>query len=214
MTTPRRDTKVWDIGVRIGHWVLVIAFAVAYLSEGEPRWLHVYAGYAIGAWVLLRLLWGFVGPRHARFADFVRGPQAVLAHLRGIAQLKPPRYLGHDPSGGWMVLALLLGLTGTVGSGLALYAVEDRAGPLAGWVGGASSAVGEQRERGALQDKDDEDEEEAGEEALEELHEVFANLTLALVFLHIGGVLLVSFTTRENLTRSMFTGRKRSEDKS
>jgi len=211
MTTPTRETKVWDIGVRVGHWLLVVAFAVAYLTEGEPRWLHVYAGYVIGAWVLLRLLWGFCGPRHARFADFVRGPRQVLAHLRGIVRLKPSRYLGHDPTGGWMVLALLLGLSGTVGSGLALYAVEDQAGPLAGWIGGPVASVGgeSQDHRAAAEEEDDEGEED---EALEELHEVFANLTLALVFIHIGGVLLVSLTTRENLIRAMFTGRKRSED--
>ncbi len=207
----RDQTKVWDIGIRAGHWLLVLAFAVAYVTEGEPRWLHVYAGYAIGAWVLLRLLWGLVGPRHARFADFVRGPRQVLAHLQGIARLKPSRYVGHDPTGGWMVLALLLGLTGTVGSGLALYAVEDHAGPLAAWVGGpAPSAGGEHHGDGAAGNEDDGD--EKGEEALEEVHEVFANLTLALVFIHIGGVLLVSFTTRENLILSMFTGRKRGED--
>ncbi|MDD3652089.1 cytochrome b/b6 domain-containing protein [Immundisolibacter sp.] len=204
-----RETKVWDLGIRIGHWLLVLAFAVAYVTEGEPRWLHVYAGYAIGAWVVLRLLWGFVGPRHARFADFVRGPRQVLAHVRGIARLKPPRYLGHDPTGGWMVLALLLGLTGTVISGLALYAVEDHAGPLAAWVGTAApseTAGGDHRQSGALRQPEGE-----GEEALEEIHEVFANLTLALVFIHIGGVLLVSFTTRENLILAMFTGRKRGE---
>jgi cytochrome b len=77
--------QVWDPVVRIGHWVIVAAFAVAYLTKGEPEWLHTYAGYAIATTVLIRVVWGFVGPGHARFTDFVRGPGAVFGYLRALA---------------------------------------------------------------------------------------------------------------------------------
>lgn len=78
MTAERDMVLVWDPLVRIGHWLLAAAFAVDYLTEGEPLQLHVWAGYTIGGIVLLRILWGFVGPRPARFADFLRGPGAAL----------------------------------------------------------------------------------------------------------------------------------------
>ena len=72
--------KVWDLFVRIGHWTIVAGFAIAYLSEDLPS-LHVWAGSIVGAAVLIRIIWGFVGPRRARFSDFVHAPAAVhLSH--------------------------------------------------------------------------------------------------------------------------------------
>ena len=124
--------RVWDPAVRLFHWSLVAAFAAAYLSGDEWMSLHVNAGYLIGALLVFRILWGYVGPRHARFRDFVRPPAEVVAYLRQAARLSAPRHLGHNPAGGAMILALLVSLALTVLSGIALYGTTDFAGPLAG----------------------------------------------------------------------------------
>jgi len=97
---------VWDPLVRLFHWLTVGLFAVAFLAS-DYKWIHEPAGYALLALVLLRIVWGFVGPRYARFSGFVAGPGAVLAYLRAVATARPPRYLGHNPAGGAMILLLM-----------------------------------------------------------------------------------------------------------
>lgn len=110
---------VWDWPVRIGHWLLVGVFALAWLtSESEElRLMHALAGGAVVDIVSFRLLWGIVGTRHARFASFVRGPGAAVAYLRGLLARQPMHATGHNPAGGWAIVALLaLGLlTGASG---------------------------------------------------------------------------------------------------
>ena len=187
MTTPTQEIRVWDPLVRIFHWTLVAAFFTAYLSEGEAMPLHAWAGYLIGGLILVRVLWGLVGSRHARFSDFVRPPREVLAHVKDVIALKPQRYLGHNPAGGLMIIALLLSLTLTVVTGTALYAVDEGAGPLAPWM----SALGH-----------------GWEDGFEEVHEFLANLTLFLVVVHVAGVLVESLLQGENLVRAMLNGRK------
>lgn len=186
--------RVWDPLVRFGHWALVASFAVAWLTGDDWEDVHVLAGYAVAVIVLVRVVWGFVGPRTARFASFVRGPRAVLAYLKGLLHGNARRFLGHNPAGAAMVLALLLSLSGTVGTGMALLAVEEGEGPLAGLLAPAGDG-----------------DHEAGEELLEEAHELFANGTLALALVHVLGVLASGFVHRENLVRAMVTGRKRAE---
>jgi len=180
--------RVWDPLVRIGHWTLVTAFALAYLIE-HPLDLHVLAGYVVAAVIALRIAWGFVGTRYARFTQFVRSPVVAWRYLVALREGGAQRFLGHNPAGGLMVVALLLGLAATTVSGLLLYGVAEHAGPLAGFAGGMA----------------------ASEHDLEELHEVCANLTLLLVAVHIAGVLHASLTHRENLPLAMLTGRKRAE---
>ena len=180
--------KVWDPLVRIFHWSLVAAFTIAYLSGEEWESLHVIAGYTVGGLLLFRLLWGLVGTRHARFTDFVYRPREVGVYLREVLTARARRYLGHNPAGGAMILLMLVSLTLTIVSGLGVYAAEEQAGPLAGLLG----SIGE-----------------FWEEAFEETHEFFANFTLLLVFVHVGGVIIESLLHRENLVRAMFDGRKR-----
>jgi cytochrome b len=188
------DVKVWDPAVRIFHWSLVVAFLVAYFSAEELHDLHEFTGYLVLVLVIFRLVWGIVGNEYARFADFVRGPREVARNLRDIALMRPKRYLGHSPAGGAMVVVLLAMLAATSVTGI----VVQEQGELMSLAAVASG----------LED-DDDDEHEAEQGTVAQLHETLSDLTIMLTLLHIAGVILASFTHRENLTKSMFTGRKR-----
>jgi cytochrome b len=100
--------KIWDPFVRVFHWSLVISFAIAWFTAEDVRALHEWAGYAAGALIALRLVWGLAGSRYARFSQFVRAPGTVAAYLRDIATGREARYVGHNPAGGIMILALIL----------------------------------------------------------------------------------------------------------
>jgi len=211
----QKRIRVWDPLVRAVHWTLLLAFFVAYFTEDDFLTLHVWAGYTVGALVVMRVLWGFVGPRHARFSDFLYGPREVWRYLVDLIAFRARRYLGHSPAGGAMVLALLLGLAATVWSGLELYAVEENAGPLAGLSADAlplnvlANESKREREGEREQAEGREDAQSQGGEFWEAIHEMLANLMLALIVLHIAGVLFASVVHRENLVRSMVTGYKR-----
>lgn len=105
------SVKVWDLFVRVFHWLLVILFAVAWYSGGIWDNPHLAAGYFIFGLVVARIVWGFVGSRHARFSDFIYGPRTILLHIADMLRMRAPRYLGHNPAGGAMVLTLLATLT-------------------------------------------------------------------------------------------------------
>jgi len=182
------DVKVWDPLVRLFHWSLLAACVVAYLTQEENYDLHLYAGYAVLGLVLFRVLWGLVGPRHARFTDFLYGPGAVIRYLRGLWRSPATRYLGHNPAGGAMVIKLLLTLLVITVSGVALDAAENRAGPL------AATRLFLYRDQ------------------IIDLHVVSTNVGLGLVALHLLGVLHASIAHRENLVRALITGRKRPLD--
>ncbi len=179
--------RVWDPLVRVFHWTLVVAFTIAYLTEDDLLALHVWAGYTVLGLVVFRILWGFVGPRYARFSSFVTSPGTALAYARDVLRGAARRYLGHNPAGGLMVVVLLVLLLLISLTGLAVYGAEEHAGPLAGFMAGR----------------------EHWEDFLEETHEVLSNLTVLLVFVHIAGVLVESMVHRENLVRAMIDGRKR-----
>ena len=110
---------VWDWPVRLGHWLMVGGFALAWLTGDSEtfRLVHVGAGATVLAVAAFRLPWGLIGSRYARFADFVRGPAAVKDYLLSLLRLQPEHHLGHNPAGGWaivalLVLAILTGLAG------------------------------------------------------------------------------------------------------
>jgi cytochrome b len=202
------SVRIWDAFVRVGHWLLVAGFFVAYFTEDDLLTLHVWAGYLVGAVVLLRIVWGFAGPEYARFGNFTYGPAKVFRYLGGLLRGHAKRYLGHSPAGGAMVMLLLISLAATVCSGLAVYAYDRGAGPLAPLLLSATAAA-EHAQPTASGASDRPVNSEGNEEFWEGVHEFLANFTLALVVVHIGGVLLASYVHRENLVRAMLTGNKR-----
>ncbi|WP_108659631.1 cytochrome b/b6 domain-containing protein [Acuticoccus kandeliae] len=168
------DIKVWDPLVRLFHWSLVASFAIAWLTADDWRDLHEWAGYAAGALIAFRLLWGFAGPRYARFSQFVRSPGTIARYLGSMLRGGEVRYVGHNPAGGAMIIALILCMGGTA---------------LTGWM----------YTRDAFW----------GVDWVLATHETLANTMLALVALHVLGVVVASLRHRENLARAMVVGRKR-----
>ncbi|HID47999.1 MAG TPA: cytochrome B [Chromatiales bacterium] len=181
------EIRVWDPLVRGFHWTLVLAFFIAYFTEDDLLALHVWAGYTVLGLVLVRLVWGLIGTRYARFSSFLYRPAEVKGFLRDTLHGRARRYLGHNPAGGAMIILMLVVLILTGLSGLVIYGIEEGAGPLAMLAGSA----------------------EWIEEVAEESHEFLANFMLLLVIVHVIGVLVESLLHHENLARSMITGRKR-----
>ena len=184
--SPSATVTVWDPFVRVFHWTVVLAFVVAYLVE-DPHVVHVWAGYVIAAMLIARVIWGLVGSKHARFSDFLYAPSTAFAYVRNLLRMHGKRYLGHSSAGGYTIVALIVMLALTGIAGLIIYGGEKNAGPLAGMVAKQTA------------------------EQFEEVHEVLANITIALILVHISAVLFASFAHRENLARSMVTGTKRAD---
>lgn len=178
--------KVWDLPLRIFHWLLVISFFVAYLTEDELLTIHVWAGYLVFGLLVFRLVWGFIGNQYARFSNFLCTPTESMRYVKDVIALKAKRYIGHNPAGAAMIVLLLLCLLMTTLTGFAVYGADQGAGPLA-FIGPAN------------------------EDMWEETHELFANLSIVLVVVHIIGVAIESYIHRENLARSMVHGYKKSD---
>lgn len=175
---------VWDLFIRIFHWSLVALFSIAYIVEDDWITLHSYAGYVISMLIILRLIWGVIGSRYARFSQFVTGPEKIKAYLRSLLSYQPQHFTGHNPAGGAMVILLLISLTLLCVSGIVTLTGEGE-GPLAGY----ATAVWMS-------------------DWMEDLHELLANLCLGLIFVHVAGVLVSSLLHKENLIRAMITGKK------
>ncbi len=179
---------LWDPVVRVLHWALVIAFAAAWgLGKFGPdqMTLHFYAGYTVGAIVVLRVIWGFVGPHTARFASFVRGPSAIAAYARRLPERRPSHSWGHNPVGALFVVGVLVVLALQVTSGL-LSDPEDyiNVGPLAQYVSY-----------------------EATQTALA-LHEPLSTVLLVMVLVHVAAIVFYKRWKGENLVTPMITGRR------
>jgi cytochrome b len=169
------------------HWLFAAACTIAWLSGDDARYteLHLFCGYTALGLLGFRLVWGVVGGRYARFASFVRGPAALVAHLRSLFSAPRHHHLGHNPAGGWAVVLLLI-LVGLLGlSGIAVLGGEEGFGPLAGTLSIAQGV------------------------ALHRLHAGLAWALLGLVGLHLTGVVVESVLQRENLPLAMVSGNKR-----
>lgn len=173
---------LWDLPTRLVHWALVLLIPFSWWSaEAHHMDWHRLSGYAILGLLLFRLIWGFVGSSSARFAEFVRGPRAVVAYARN----KGGAVLGHNPMGGWSVVALLLLLVAQVGLGLFAVDIDGlESGPLSHWVSF-----------------------DAGRAAAE-WHEGTFKLLQLLIALHIAAVLFYLFVRRDNLIAAMLSGVK------
>ncbi len=188
----QHEITVWDPVVRIFHWSLVAAVAVAAVTgflAGAP-WidLHVWAGTAMAVLIATRLIWGFLGGTYARFASFVPHPAAVAAHIRGLRTRPGERHLGHNPLGAVMILVLIATGLGLALTGAFAYGGVLKSGPFAF---AASYATGRE---------------------FLEIHELLAWSLLGLVAVHVAGALFESWRGRENLVRAMVTGRKVQRD--
>lgn len=170
---------LWDLPTRLCHWLLVLCLPLSWWSaETENYQLHQWLGYTLIVLVVSRIAWGFVGSRHSRFADFLRGPGGVVAYLRGKGQ----DAAGHNPLGGWSVVALLLLLLVQAASGLFNSDDVFFKGPL---YYAASVPF---------------------RDAMGLVHDLAFYLLLALVVLHIAAVLYHQFRRRERLVQAMLRG--------
>jgi cytochrome b len=176
--------------VRLVHWAIVALVGFCWWSaENDQLALHENAGEVLVGLVIFRLIWGVVGSSTARFADFLRGPRAVIAYIGELRRGRSDHaIIGHNPLGGWSVAAML-GLL-TLDLGLGLFAVDvdgDQPGPFAGLVSF-----------------------DQGREIAHVHHWVF-NALLALIVLHLAAILFYAVIRRDNLIGPMLTGAKRAQ---
>ena len=172
--TDGTPVRVWDLPTRIFHWSLATSFVVAFVtSESEKlREIHVLAGYAMAGLIAFRILWGFVGGGHSRFADFLPTPTKVIDYFKSLLEGKPQHYVGHNPAGAVAIFLLLgFGITAAA-SGYATY-------------------------------------NEFGGDFVAEVHEAAANGMMAMVAIHLAGVVVSSWLHGENLVMAMITGWKK-----
>ncbi len=181
--------RVWDLPIRLFHWLLVFSFIATWLTEDNDRYLdfHVFFGYLFIGLLLFRLIWGIVGSHYARFAQFHYGFKAIRDYSKSLFSSHPQHFVGHNPAGSLAIFAIIsLGLIVAV-SGLLTLGGEEQHGVFAGLFSFAEGEI------------------------FHEIHEISAWLLLGVVGVHIAGVVVSSFLHRENLVRSMVTGYKMTE---
>jgi cytochrome b len=185
-TAPRRTCLVWDLPTRLFHWLLVLLVAGSWFTakvvSDVDLWLHRMLGYVLLGLLVFRLLWGFVGGRHSRFVNFVRGPGAVLRYAATLGRRDADGHAGHNPLGALSVLSLLASLLLQVLTGLVNDDEILAAGPLAPLVGAE------------LRDL-------AGQ-----VHAINFNVLIGLIALHLAAILYYALWRRQNLVRPMITG--------
>ncbi|WCL54787.1 cytochrome b/b6 domain-containing protein [Gimibacter soli] len=176
--------QVWDLPTRLFHWALVIAVALSAYSAFEDKFgvwakVHLYAGLTILGLILWRLVWGFIGSETSRFSHFLKGPKAVAAYAR---QADAGAHVGHNPVGGWSVVAMLV--VTFAQAALGLFATDDMffSGPLASKIDGGMTGT------------------------ITEIHEVLGFTLFGLIGLHVAAVLYYRIVKRVDLVRPMVTG--------
>jgi cytochrome b len=183
----RRQVAIWDLPTRLFHWSLVVLVGCnLFLISPRGGWstlVHFLSGFTIAGLLLFRFAWGFIGSPRSRFADFLQPWPAVCAYAARLARLNPPRSIGHNPLGGWMIGAMLATLSAMILTGL-FSAGRRAAGPFAHLI-----STGTAHQIGGL-------------------HQFISNLMIGLVALHVAGVLADWLLTRDNLVKAMITGRK------
>ena len=204
--------KVWDPFVRLFHWLLVLSVITQLISAESFTTLHFYNGYFIAVLLILRIVWGFVGSKHARFSDFIYPPKDVFAYLKGLVRRLPINYIGHNPAGGAMVIALLLVLCLTVFAGMKTMGTLGK-GPLAGasgqWMVPAYADGGDDNgEMRPHQDRHDGEGSMNSYEIWKTIHVSLVSVLMVLVVLHLCGVIASSYMHKENLVLAMVTGKK------
>ena len=191
VTPPDRKTRVWDVPVRVFHWALVLLIVSQITTVslgGNAMEYHLLGGYSILALVLFRIVWGVVGTRQARFANFLRGPLAVLRYARSLTGSNHEKHAGHNPLGGWSVIAMLASVLVQAVSGLFADDEIITSGPLWKYVSDdVASTIGA-------------------------IHEANALVLLTLICIHMGAILFYLVRKKENLIVPMFSGLKTSLD--
>jgi cytochrome b len=185
MSNSAQVVRVWDLPVRLFHWLIVALVAAAY-ATWRLNWMvwHGWIGDLTLALVLFRLLWGFLGSETARFSRFVTSPRIALQHLKYIFLREPDRQVGHNPAGGWMVLLLLALLLAETLTGI--YVANDIAdvGPLT-WIVPAAAA-----------------------DAIDASHVIIWNVLLAAIALHVLAIAGYAAVKGQDLVRPLITGMK------
>ena len=216
-----KTIKVWDLFVRVFHWSLVVAIILQLATAEDFKSAHAKIGYFIVALLILRIIWGIVGSRHARFTDFIYPPAEILSYLKSLIQGRPKHYIGHNPAGGAMVCALLFFLLLTTLTGLLVYGAEGK-GPFAlqpvNLVARASADDDQHRGadnhdyhgRGTYDRADHQNPGGAREKThfWKDIHETIVGIIIFLASLHVCGVIVSSYVHRENLILAMITGKK------
>ena len=203
MSRQSSSVRIWDPLVRISHWALVLLVGAAFFTAEEWPETHEAIGYTVGAVVVLRILWGLVGPRHARFSDFVYRPSKVVSYLRDLLAFRGSRYVGHSPAGGAMVVALLLTVAAIVGTGIIADQQAETAA-IGQTVSASQSPAGTPVAAGS--------EKREQESLVGEIHGALTDFLFFLVALHFAGVLFASYAHHENLVWAMITGRKQAKE--
>ena len=209
---------VWDLFIRFFHWSLVMLFFLAYVTADQKGPLHRYVGYAILGLVVIRIIWGFTGTKHALFSDFICSPAKALSYLKDLAAGKPKHYTGHNPAAAWMILFFLIGSIMICLSGYLAYATMEMKSSLDfnspvsfttkayagdhGREGHGNKQERHRKHRNGEKGNGDRD------SFWGEVHEVSAQFMLVLIFLHVIGVAASSKIHNENLVKSMITGKK------